>query len=176
MESLEAISRRRSVRSFRPDPIGDDTLEIILDAGMRAPVASGRYDSLHITVVEDPGLRGLIGRLSSDVVFEAVGVRKSMDFGAPVIVVVSSSNTECIGYANAAAVIENMLIAATDLGLGSLVWGAGAMAIAHDPCLVSALGIPRGFEPLLCASFGCPADDSQPKTHEIPVNRIRCSR
>jgi nitroreductase len=42
METLEAIATRRSNRRFKPDPIPQDVLEKILNAGIMAPSGKNR--------------------------------------------------------------------------------------------------------------------------------------
>ena len=39
MELMEAVRRRKSIRAFRPDPIGRETIRSILEAACRAPSA-----------------------------------------------------------------------------------------------------------------------------------------
>ena len=53
METLKSISLRKSVRSYKPEQISDAVLENIINAGFKAPVASSKYDSLHITVIQN---------------------------------------------------------------------------------------------------------------------------
>lgn len=48
MNTLEAIAQRYSERNFRAQQIDEKDLELLLKAGMQAPVASGHYDSLHM--------------------------------------------------------------------------------------------------------------------------------
>ena len=54
METQIAIAHRRSIRTYKPEQIPKEILDNIIKAGFKAPVASGRYDSLHITVVQNP--------------------------------------------------------------------------------------------------------------------------
>lgn len=53
MNTLEAINKRVTCRAYKPEQISEEALETILKAGMAAPVASAKYDSMHITVVEN---------------------------------------------------------------------------------------------------------------------------
>ncbi len=87
METMKAIAWRKSVRSYKPDQIPDEVLNTILKAGSSAPVASGKYDSLHITVVQN---KEIINKIS-DAIFELLNGKVSMAFGAPTIIFVSST-------------------------------------------------------------------------------------
>ena len=173
MNTLEAIKNRKSCRAYKPEQIPDETLETILQAGMSAPVGMGAYDSLHITVVQKEESLKQIFEATADMVFKILKVRKNMDFGAKTLVIVSSKPTMMPGmeYANAAAVIENMVLAATSMGIDNLFWAGAAAAVAQDDSLRQTLGIPDGFKPLLCASFGYAAKEELAKKHVITVNK-----
>ena len=174
MNTLEAIAGRYSQRNFSAQQIDEKNLERLLKAGMQAPVASGRYDSLHITVVRNPKVLKRIAQVAADIVEEVLGVRKNMDFGAQTLILISSKPAMLAGleYANAACVLENMVIAAADLGIDSLIWGGAAAAVNKDNELRTMLEIPEGFEPTLGASLGYAKEKQQPKEHFIEVNKI----
>ena len=174
MNALDAIVRRRSVRSYRPDPIPKKVLKAILLAGMAAPVARGAYDSLYLTVVEDPELLKEIGDEASEIATARLGRPANRNFGAPVIILVSSQKSMIPGleYANAATVLENMAIAATDLGLGSIVWGGAAAVAANNPWLYDQLCIPNSFVPVLALSLGYADSETPVPKHRIPVEFI----
>lgn len=44
MNTLEAISKRKSTREYKPEQISKENLDVVLKAGMSAPVAMARYD------------------------------------------------------------------------------------------------------------------------------------
>lgn len=56
MEFLDVIRARRSVRRFRPDPVPDEVLHSILDAGRLAP-SPGNCQTWFFGVVRDEDLR-----------------------------------------------------------------------------------------------------------------------
>ena len=174
METLDAIFSRKSTRSYKPQQIHVQELDMIIKAGCAAPVASAKYDSLHITAVQDEAVLQQIMTAASDAVFRIVGVRKNMDFGAKTLIIVSAGtgNAPGIEYANAGCVLENMVIAATSMGIDSVIWGAAAAAVNADAQLKKQLAIPEGLTPLLCASFGYAEKETAPKEHHISVTRI----
>lgn len=141
---------------------------------MAAPVASARYDSMHITVVENETMLKQIIDASSDFISSFSGQRKEMDFGVTNMIIISGAPGQAPGmdYANAGCIVENMLIAATSMGIDNLVWAIPAIAISQKPDMMTQLGIPEGRKPLLCASFGYAAADTPAKNHVITVNRI----
>lgn len=174
MEAIQAILSRASTRSYRPDQIGREALQTILRAGMSAPVGSGAYDSLHLTVVQDQALFPKINEAVTELILKMTGRRMDKNFGAPTMVFVSSKPAMMPGleYANAACVLENMAVAATGIGIDSIIWGGAAAAVAQSDELSERLGIPEGFTPLLCISLGHGTKREAPKGHEIAVNEV----
>ena len=75
-----------------------------------------------------------------------------------------------IEYANAACVLENMVLAAADQKIDSIIWGGAAVAIKQSTTLKELLHIPAGYEPVLCASFGYATEYEAPKEHTIAIN------
>ena len=174
MNAIESIMNRKSVRAYKPEQIDGDTLQTILHAGMAAPVASGAYDTLHITVVQDQNLFSAIDAGVSELLFTMLGKKIDKTFGAPTMVFISSKAAKIPGleYANAACVLENMAIAATGLGVGSIIWGGAAMAVAQSARLTERLEIPEGYKPILCISLGYAKEEEPPKKHQIKMNEV----
>ncbi len=174
MNTLEVIAKRVSVRKYQPKQIPEEALQKILKAGMAAPVASAKYDSLHIAVVQTEEILKQIADATSDFISKIFGYRKEMDFGAKTLVIISGAAGMVPGieYASAGCIAENMLLAATDMGIDNIVWAGAAAVIAQSEELKKKLGIPDGMKPLLCASFGYAANGETAKDHEIAVSRV----
>ena len=174
MDTLEAIKRRVSIRSYKPEQIPEDSLQAILHAGMAAPVGSNDYGSLHLTVIQDPRILNEIGEAVNEMVFKLLGKRMNKNFGAPTMIIVSAKPGRMPGIemANAATVLENMALAATDLGIGSIIWGGASAVIAGNPALRAELQIPEEYNPSLAASFGYSTTGQAPREHKISVNRV----
>lgn len=174
MNTLEAIAKRTSVRSYKPEQIPEAALQDILKAGMAAPVGSGAYDSLHITVIQDVVILKEIADETNELIFKMLGRKMDKNFGAPTMIIVSSKPAMMPGieYANVSTVLENMALAATDLGIDNIIWAGASGAVAQSVELSNKIGIPEGFKPILCASFGYAADVASPKEHSITVNRV----
>ena len=173
MQTLVAIAKRKSTRSYKPERISEEALQTILKAGCAAPVAMGNYASLHFTVVENPVLLEKINEAATEALLK-LGVQKNADYGAKTLILVSSTPVHRPGtdHANAGIVIENMVLAATSLGIDSVILGAAPAAVAQDRELLKALEIPDGFVPLLGAFFGYGTEATPPKEHTITVNRV----
>lgn len=174
METIQAIMSRKSTRAFKEKQIGDKDLETILLAAMAAPVGSAAYDSLHLTVVQKQSVFQEISDAVTQLILKMTGKKMDKNFGAPTMIFVSSKPTMMPGleYANAACVIENMAIAATDLGIDNIVWAAASVAVAQNSNLLKELEIPEGFVPVLCISLGYSVEDKAPKKHVIKINKV----
>ena len=174
MEALEAIFNRKSVRAYTGEQIPKEALEQILKAGCAAPVATASYDSLHISVVQNADILKKISDGASAMASKIMGVEKSMDFGAPAMIVVSACPGKIPGHENfnAATVLENMSIAATSLGIDNIMWGASAAVIGQNPELGKAVGIPEGYKAVLCLSLGYAVADEPAKKHAIEINYV----
>ena len=175
MNTLEAIAKRKSTRSYTSAPVSEEALNAILQAGFAAPVAMARYDSLHITVLQNEAIIRRINDMTAEMFYKRMGVKKNTDFGARTLLLVST-NTEGLppemAYANVGIVVENMVLAATDLGISTVILGGAPRMIAEDEALMKDLGIPVGFKPILGACLGYATADEPAKEHSIAVNRV----
>ena len=175
MNTLEAIASRKSTRAYTSQAVSEEALEAILKAGSAAPVAMAKYDSLHITVIQNASLLHRINEMTSEMFSKRLGVKKNTDFGATTMILVSTQAGQLppeMEFANAGIVVENMILAATSLGIDSVILGGAPAVIAGDDALVEELGIPQGFRPVLGALLGYAATNEPAKEHTIAVHRI----
>ncbi len=174
MEALEAIAKRYSCRKFNANPISEEDLQKILKAGMSAPAGMGAYNSLRITVIEDKAFLNEIGDAVSAMVENVLGRKMNKNFGESALVLVSakSGNIPGIELTNAGCVLENMVIAATSLGIDSIIHGGASMLFSKNAEMLAKLNLPDGFVPVLAASFGYAEVKEEPKEHTIIVNRL----
>ena len=77
---------------------------------------------------------------------------------------------------NVACLVENMLLRATDLGLGNLYVRGVIDAAAKDADFLSLFRIPEGFTPMASVAVGYPlapvAPRETPKNNVTKVDRI----
>jgi len=115
MDTMEAIFTRRSIRKYTSDPISEDVMEQALRAAMSAPSA-GNAQPWHFVVVTDRKILDGIPEYSP---------YAAMCRHAPAAVLVCGdlSLEKFPGYwaLDCSAAIQNMLLAARALGLGT-VW------------------------------------------------------
>jgi nitroreductase len=140
--TLQAIRERRSVHRFVSEPISDEQLEAILEAGRWAPSAlnSQPWD---FVVVADPQIRSQIGTILEQVTLSWRGFA-----AAPAMIVVAVSPLRDPNhYAEDGAIAaQNMCLAAHSMGLASSWAGVYAMNAkngAVEKTLKDLLGLPR---------------------------------
>ena len=122
MQTRDAIKTRRSIRAFEPAPLSDGDLQEILTAAMYAPSA-GDEEPWQFLVIDD---RALLQRIPS--VHPHAGMAPQAAAG---ILVCGDLRLERYGgfwVQDCAAAVQNMLLAAHDLGLGSLWTGIHPVA------------------------------------------------
>ena len=142
MNTLDAIKARHSTRGFSDKQIPDADLEKILFAGGQAAVGGADFKSLKLYAVQDPELLKAIDESSAK-------MRPGSHplYGAPTLVVLASKESilKNIEFTNAGCVIQNMMVAAADLGIDSIYLWMSMYGINNDPELVKRLGFPEGF-------------------------------
>ncbi|MDP2953424.1 MAG: nitroreductase family protein, partial [Chloroflexota bacterium] len=65
LDTLNAIAARRSIRSYKPEPIPAEDLRQILEAARQAPSAGNRQP-WRLVLVEDPTLKAEVARAASE--------------------------------------------------------------------------------------------------------------
>jgi nitroreductase len=144
MQTWEAITSRRNVRSFADRPIPADDLDRILEAGRRSP-SSQNWQPWDFVLVTD---RGQLREVAK--VWRGAG---HVEGSAATIVVVGPAADNPFRRAtfDLGQATMQMMIAAADLGIGSCHAGVGDM-----PRLRELLGIPQDRDWALLISLGYP--------------------
>lgn len=150
MNTLEAIFSRKTIRSYTEQSIEREKLETIIRAGNQAAIA-GKLEFVVITN------RNILDQIQKEAkaFFLRSGVEKLVMLAsnpnyevlhnAPVgIAVVISDTTDPhaskMNAENTGCAVQNMLIAATELGLGSCFAESGSVAFTN-PTIKDAIGI-----------------------------------
>jgi len=152
MEAIDALRKRRSIRSYRGEAVPRAVLETIVDAGRLAATGSNRQPWDFIVVTE----RDMIAQLS------ACG---SWIAAAPALIVVVMNPASRWWVEDGAAAIENMLLACTALGYGSC-WVEGDLQ-AHEERFMTLLGIPHGRRLMAILPVGVPAEAPEPQKRAL---------
>jgi nitroreductase len=167
---LELIRARYAVRAYRPDPVPDELLAQVLEAGRLAPTAANRQP-VRIMVIHTAGREADLGRI----------YRREWFVQAPLVLCVctipgeawtrKASDGRSYADVDAAIVMDHMVLAATELGLGTC-WVA-----AFDPGVArEVLALPDGVEPLLFTPLGFPADEPRVKERRPLAEMVHFER
>ena len=170
MEFSELIRQRYSVRAYKPDPVPDELLAQVLEAGRLAPTAANKQP-FRIIVVHTEGREDELRRIYQGDLFGQ----------APLILGVCAVQTEAWrrdrydrkshADVDATIVMDHLVLAAADLGVGTC-WIA-----AFDPTAArEILGLPPEVEPVLFTPLGYPADKPGPKARKPLSELVRYER
>ena len=168
MELMKAIAKRQSCRAYTGEQITESELQTILQAANAAPVAHSKYSNVKLTVIQNSNMLEKIDAVGAEVYKKP---NMKIRFGAPTLILVSvkiiSDRPEFLknsgiseeemnlgAYCDAACIMENMALAATDLGLGNVYLFGAALAIAKNPELCAELKIPAGYIPVSALPVG----------------------
>jgi nitroreductase len=159
---IAIIKGRRSIRKYTAEPVPEETITLLLEAAMAAPTASNRRPWEFVVVTEDETLAAL---------------RRSLIFGryqAPLAIVVCGNLR--VAYPgpgrgfwveDCSAAMQNILLAASGLGLGS-VWVGVYPIKPFMGAVARILGLPNHVTPLGLAYIGYPAETKPPRTQYDP--------
>ena len=178
---IETIKNRRSVRRYKREELRKEELDAIIEAGLFAPSAINQQ-SWHFTVIRN---RDVIDRLNLNVKGllhthsdEHVRGFAKMDkfhvfYNAPAVVLVSLEQKALVPLSDCSAAIQNMLLAAESLGIGSC-WVGMTSVYFTDESHNADFGIPEGFLPRYAVCLGYPdaPKGNAPKRREGTVNYI----
>ena len=105
---------RRSCRQFDTSiQVSDELINKIVEAGLHAPTAKNNQ-GVHFVVVKDKYVKSVLAKVNSQI----AEYKFDMFYGAPIVIIVMAKKGPYAVYDGSCA-IENMLLSATDLGLGS---------------------------------------------------------
>jgi len=165
MEFNELIRKRYSVRAYKPDPIGDEELTRVLEAARLAPTADNRQP-FRLIVIHTKGKEAELKQIYN----------RDWFVQAPIVICACGLPSE--GWVSrkgksytdvdVAIVMDHLILAATELGLGTC-WVAAFDVDAAKRIL----NLPDGVEPILFTPLGYPADQPTPKRRKSLEELVR---
>jgi len=162
-EVLNAIKRRRTIRKFKSDPIDEEMLEMILEAGRWAPSFSN-LQPWRFIVIQDQGLKNSLDEAAKESVLH-LGINE-----APIVILVCVDRRIDPLHAieAGAAATQNMTLAAHSLGLGAGwigIWGTEAEA-----SIQKIFKLPEMVRAVSLIPIGIP--DESPEGHRKPLEEL----
>ena len=155
---IDVILARRSIRKYTDQPVSREILETLVKAAMAAPSAMNAQPWEFVVITEPKTLASLRGSL----------IFAKMNAPAAICVLGSermqkNKTGSRFWVQDCSAATENILLAATALGLGSVWVGVHPVAI-FTRAVAKVLNLPDGVTPLNLIFVGYPAETKEPRT------------
>ena len=145
---MKCILERRSIRKYKSGQITQAELNTILEAGLYAPSAGGRQETLFV-VTQDKEMNEKLGRINKLAFHGKISTANSYVskdqpsiaddeaivsgfYAAPTIVTLFSAINFAYNSANCAVAAENMMLAASSIGIGSCMVARGNDTFSTD--------------------------------------------
>jgi len=182
MELFKAIFTRQSIGRVRADPIPRTLIEQILDAAAAAP-NHRRFRPWRFVVLTG-NARSRLGALmaqaalkrNADSSAEQLEAERVKPLRAPVLIAVGVDKpgqnkiTDLENVCACAAAVENLLLAAHDLGLGA-IWKTGTAV--EDADIKTYLGFETDQQVIAMVYIGYPETESAPPERPLSADRTR---
>jgi len=158
-DHLPYLKGRRSIRKFKSQPVPQELIDKILEAGTWAPSA-GNVQPWHLYLVYNDEVKQKLAHSALDQRF----IEKS-----PLVIVVCADKNKAQSiygergenfymYQDTAALVQNMLLEAFSLGLGSCWIGA-----FRDGEVSQIMNLPRHLKPMALLPLGYPDEKPAPR-------------
>ena len=192
---LQNIYNRRSNRNYKPDPVPEEVLLELINAGIYAPTATNQQlwrfavvtDRAAIDRYSDlakqlwlakilPGMAAASGAPGSEKIAYIEKMMRSpvhIFHHAPALVFIFAPPAGLI-EADCSCAAENMMLAARSLGLGSC-WIGFANPLGADDKTLEELKVPKGYRIMAALVFGYPTNEAQkapPRNKDVIISWI----
>lgn len=194
LEVLEAIHTLRAVRHFKPNAVEDEKIRTILDAAIRAP-SGGNTQPWEFVVVTDPQLKQGIKQPIAEAwralmkspriqalppkvkaIYEEATELVEATEKVPALILACidlnrASRSEEARYASIYPAVQNLMLAAHELGLGTCLTTHGSTPTRGEDEVKRVLGIPRDVKVACVIYLGYPARKLTPPKRR-PIREV----
>ena len=167
IDALETvISERRSIRKYSEQAVSRETLDRIIENGLKAPSGMNRQ-SYELRIVDDPELLEAISRSVSP-------TKKSIFLGATSVIFIANGTSYDLSQVDCGLLAENIMLSAQSLGLGTCCMGApirqmnGSKSCAE---YIEKLGFSKGYNLLIAIAIGYP--NESPAARPRKDNKVK---
>ena len=164
---LKVIEERSSIRAYKNETLPEETLKALVEAGLRAPTARNEQE-IHFSVVDTKS--AVMAEIQNELNPNA---EKTFYYGAPTLIMLSGDDSFPWSAVDAGIAVENISLAAQDMGLGNLIIGCikGVMTGPNKAHYNEVLGIPEGYTWIISIAVGYP-DTEKPQHNIDPVSKV----
>lgn len=181
MSVMGAICRRRSIRSYLPTKIDQDTVRSLLSAAVWAPTAMHEETWAFVIIQDSNVLKRLSDRAKSLLIGKAQRdqhlLKEALDqftspgfnifYDASTLIVICGKPLGPYVAADCWLAAENLLLAACSMGLGTCVIGLAVEAL-QDPHVKVELAIPDDMTAIVPIIVGMPRGDAPTTQRKEP--------
>ena len=172
---IDNIMTRRSIRKYKSQAVGRDTMQVVLECGINAPNGQNKQ-SWEVRVVDNPEF---IEGITAEYVKAYPDAAKDPSFvnmfrNAPTVVFVANAPSFGFSQVDCGLLRENMILSAWSMGIGSCCLGGPVRFINENPAAATyleKLGFSEGYKLLLCIAFGYP--DETPAAKPRDTSKIK---
>lgn len=159
-ETLKAIKNRRSIRKFKNNQITKEELNAIVQSAIYAP--TGHNDQpWHFTIIQNKEVLNKISEVANKAMknseiewISKLGSKnRPLFYNAPTVVIVSGKEGTYSPLTDCSAAIQNMLIAAESLNIGSL-WNGLVSYFFENKEEAKVLNLKEGYKPYYAVALG----------------------
>jgi len=157
---LELMKNRRSTKKYKPEMPEISKIDKIIEAGLYAPSGRNRQGAI-IIAVTDKEIRDRLSAANAAV----LGASTDPFYGAPAVLVVLADKSVNTSVYDGSLVMENMMLAAHALGLGSC-WIHRAREVFDMPEWrewLKSIGVEGEYEGVGNCIVGIPDSESFPE-------------
>ncbi|GAA2867231.1 nitroreductase family protein [Lactobacillus intestinalis] len=147
---MNAIFEREAGRKYTNEEVDEEKIQKLIDAFQASPCAMHQTDVMELSIITKPELLKKIED-STD----------NSCYNAPLIFMINTKKDSPFGERDASVAVENVMVEAADLGLGSVYVMGGVFALNKFPELQKELGMNEGYETTVLVPIGYPADKEQ---------------
>ena len=172
---LDCIRRHRSIRRFMPDPVPEEMIEAIVHSGTRAATA-GNLQLYSFLVVDDPVKLALLAELAGPfasppplvilALIDLHRIRRWFEVNDTAKPVLNSPAYFMLAYWDAIAALQNLVLAAESLGLGTCYYGAVLQMDTRKH-----FGTPELVYPAGMVCIGSPDEDPELRSR-LPIEAV----
>jgi len=165
---LKAIADRRSIRSYKPEKVTREQIDILLKAAGEAPSARN-LQPWHFSVVQNPALLAEINAEVINVLKEDVG---KIFHGTETVIFLSYDSASKWGRLDCGIAVQNIALAAHSIGLGTVILGRPEPALSGPRAeyFKRQLKFPEGHIFGIAIAIGVPAGTKE--AHPLEPGRI----
>lgn len=188
MDVFSCIATRHSTRKFKEEPVPQEVLDKVIEAGRRAPSGKHKNQSRFIVIRKKEVLQELIALVQQEFAKMEVTPENDDNFGgairaakkggyafmynAPILIVVTNKKDYGNNFADVSCAMQNMMLAANALDLGSC-WINQLRWLQGNPVLTAylqKLGMAEDEAVYASLSLGYPnTPDGLPGRNIMPV-------